>query len=60
MGCRELSGFEAEYRCRRYAPLNRSVTKEEFEDALEAAKAAGLHRLHQERPGSAVAWIAEV
>ncbi|MFO0698593.1 MAG: radical SAM protein [Nitrospira sp.] len=43
-----------------YPPLDRSITKEEFEEAIEAAKAAGLHRLHHERPGSAVAWIAEV
>jgi putative pyruvate formate lyase activating enzyme len=43
-----------------YPPLNRGITKEEFEDAVEAAKTAGLHRLHSERPGSAVAWIAEV
>ena len=43
-----------------YPPLNRGITKEEFDEAVEAAKAAGLHRLHQERPGSAVAWIAEV
>ena len=43
-----------------YPPLNRAITKEEFEEAVKAAKAAGLHRLHHERPGSAVAWIAEV
>lgn len=43
-----------------YQPLDRSITKEEFEEAVEAAKVAGLHRLHHERPGSAVAWIAEV
>jgi putative pyruvate formate lyase activating enzyme len=43
-----------------YPPLNRQITKEEFEEAVEVARAAGLHRLHQERPGSAVAWIAEV
>lgn len=43
-----------------YPPLNRGITKEELGEALEAATAAGLHRLHQERPGSAVAWIAEV
>jgi putative pyruvate formate lyase activating enzyme len=44
----------------KYPPLDRRITKEEFEDAVEAAKKAGLHRLHHERPGSAVAWIAEV
>jgi putative pyruvate formate lyase activating enzyme len=43
-----------------YPPLNRQITREEFEEAVEAAKAAGLHRLLQERPGSAVAWIAEI
>jgi hypothetical protein len=43
-----------------YSPLNRGITREEFEDAVEAAKATGLQRLHQERAGSAVAWIAEV
>ena len=43
-----------------YPPLNRAITKEEFDEAVEAAKAAGLHRLHHERPGSAVAWVAEV
>jgi len=44
----------------RYPPLNRQITREEFEGAVEAARAAGLHRLHQERPGSAIAWITEV
>jgi len=44
----------------KYPPLDRRITKEEFEEAVEAAKKAGLHRLHHERPGSAVAWIAEV
>ena len=34
--------------------------KEEFEEVVEAVRAAALHRIHQERPGSAVAWIAEV
>jgi putative pyruvate formate lyase activating enzyme len=43
-----------------YPPLDRSMTEEEFEEAVAAAKAAGLHRLHQERPASAVAWLAEV
>ena len=43
-----------------YPPLDRPITTEECEEAVEAAKAAGLHRLHHERPGSAVTWIAEV
>ena len=43
-----------------YPPLNRGITTEEFDEAVETAKAAGLHRLHQERPGSAVARLAEV
>ena len=43
-----------------YPPLNRGITKEEFDEAVETAEAAGLHRLHNKRPGSAVAWIAEV
>jgi putative pyruvate formate lyase activating enzyme len=44
----------------KYPPLDRQITQEEFEEAVEAAKTAGLHRLHRERPASAVAWIAEV
>ena len=43
-----------------YPPLNRRITTDEFEEAVAAAKAAGLHRLHRERPGSAIAWLAEV
>jgi putative pyruvate formate lyase activating enzyme len=43
-----------------YPPLDRPITSEELEQAIEAAKAAGLHRLHRERPGSAIAWLAEV
>jgi putative pyruvate formate lyase activating enzyme len=43
-----------------YPPLNRGITKEELDQAIEAAKVAGLHRLHRERPGSAIAWLAEV
>lgn len=43
-----------------YPPLDRQITKEEFDEAVKAAKARGLHRLHQERPGTAIAWLAEV
>jgi len=43
-----------------YPPLDRPITKEEFAEAVETAKAAGLHHLHHERPGSAISWIAEV
>ncbi len=43
-----------------YLPLNRPITTEAFEGALAAATVAGLHRLHRERPGSAVARIAEL
>ncbi len=44
----------------KYPPLDRRITREEFEEAVEMAKACGLHRLHQERAGTAIAWIAEV
>jgi putative pyruvate formate lyase activating enzyme len=43
----------------RHPPLDRRITREEFDDAVRLAKASGLHRLHQERPGTAVAWLAE-
>ncbi len=44
----------------RYPPLDRRITQAEFAEALELAKCNGLHRLHEERPGSAVAWLAEL
>ncbi len=43
-----------------HPPLDRRITAEEFDEAVRVAKAAGLHRLHQERPESAVAWVAEL
>lgn len=48
------------YRAIGHPPLNRRITQEEFDEAIRAAKACGLHRLHQERPGTAIAWLAEV
>ncbi len=48
------------YQASLHPPLDRRITKEEFEEAVRLTKASGLHRLHQERPGTAVAWIAEV
>ncbi|TAJ25551.1 MAG: radical SAM protein [Nitrospirae bacterium] len=43
-----------------YPPLNRRITEEEFDEAIRLTKASGLHRLHQERPGTAIAWPAEL
>ncbi|WP_455378891.1 radical SAM protein [Petrachloros mirabilis] len=43
-----------------HPPLDRPITEAEFEEAVEAAKTAGLHRIHHERPASAVAWLAEL
>lgn len=48
------------YKAFRYPPLNRRITPEECTEAIRLAKASGLHRLHQERPGTAVAWLAEL
>lgn len=48
------------YQAFSHPPLDRRITVEEFEEAIWAAKACGLHRLHQERPGTAIAWMAEV
>jgi putative pyruvate formate lyase activating enzyme len=48
------------YKASLHPPLDRRITVEEFEEAVRLTKASGLHRLHQERPGTAVAWIAEV
>lgn len=43
-----------------HPPLNRRITAEEFDEAVRLTKASGLHRLHRERPGTGIAWIAEV
>ncbi len=43
-----------------FPPLNRRITADEFAEAIRLAKASGLHRLHKERPGTGIAWIAEV
>lgn len=48
------------WKASRYPPLDRSVSPEEVEEAVQAARACGLHRLHEERPASAVAWLAEL
>jgi putative pyruvate formate lyase activating enzyme len=48
------------YRAFQFPPLDRRITTEEFEEAIRLAKANGLHRLHKERPGTAIAWLAEV
>ncbi len=48
------------YQAFSHPPLDRGITQEEYDEAVQAAKAAGLHRLHQERSGSAVAWLAEL
>jgi len=48
------------YKAFHYPPLNRGITAEEFEEAVRLAKVNGLRRLHHERPGTAVAWLAEL
>jgi putative pyruvate formate lyase activating enzyme len=48
------------YRAFQHPPLDRGITQDEFEQAMHMTKASGLHRLHHERPDSAVAWIAEL
>lgn len=48
------------FRAFEHPPLDRRITQDEFDQAVEACKACGLHRLYQERPGSAIAWIAEL
>lgn len=48
------------YQAFHHPPLNRGITAEEFEEAVSLAKVHGLRRLHHERPGTAVAWLAEL
>lgn len=48
------------YEALAYPPLNRRITEEEFDEAIRLTKASGLHRLHRERPGTAIAWPAEL
>lgn len=48
------------YRASRYPPLDRRITEEEYEEATQIAKINGLHRVHTERPGTAIAWMAEL
>lgn len=42
-----------------YPLCHRPITNEECKAVVEAATAAGLHRLHHERPGSEIARLAE-
>lgn len=44
----------------RYPPLHRRITQDEFTEAVRLAETSGLYRLHQERPGTAIAWLAEL
>lgn len=48
------------WKASRYPPFDRSVTPEEVDEAIQVARACGLHRLHEERPASAIAWLAEL
>ncbi len=48
------------YQAFSHPPLDRRITTEEFEESIRLAKATGLHRLHQDRPGTAISWLAEV
>lgn len=48
------------FRAAEFPPLNRTITRAEFDEAVQLAKAHGLHRLHRERPGTAIAWLAEL
>ncbi len=43
-----------------HPPLDRRITRDEFDEAVRLAKACGLHRLYEERPASAIAWLAEL
>jgi putative pyruvate formate lyase activating enzyme len=55
-----MSQYRPCYRAFRYPPLDRRITEEEYEEAIQLAKVNGLHRLHSEKPGSAIAWMAEL
>ncbi|UCE62614.1 MAG: 4Fe-4S cluster-binding domain-containing protein [Nitrospirota bacterium] len=55
-----MSQYRPCYRAFRYPPLDRRITEEEYEDAIKLAQDNGLHRLHSEKPGSAIAWMAEL
>ncbi|WP_447976670.1 hypothetical protein [Candidatus Nitrospira bockiana] len=48
------------YQVGRYPPLDRPITRDEFDEAIRVARANGLSRLYQARPGTAVAWMAEL
>lgn len=48
------------WKASRYPPLDRSVTPEEVDEAIRVARVCGLHRLHEERSASAIAWLAEL
>jgi len=48
------------YQAFSHPPLDRRITSEEFDESIRLAKATGLHRLHQDRPGTAISWLAEV
>lgn len=48
------------YQAFSHPPLARRITTGEFEEAIRLTKATGLHRLHHDRPGTAISWLAEV
>lgn len=48
------------YQAFSHPPLGRRITTGEFEEAIRLAKKALLHRLHQDRPGTAISWLGEV
>lgn len=48
------------YQAFSHPPLDRRITPGEFEEAIRLTKATGLYRLHQDQPGTAISWLAEV
>ena len=55
-----MSQYRPCYHAFRHPPLDRMITENEYEEAINLAKANGLHRLHSEKPLTAIAWMAEL
>ncbi len=53
-----MDQYHSRWKAFKYPLLDRRITREEFEEAVEAAKTCGLSRLHQEHPRMAIAWMA--
>ncbi|UCH58319.1 MAG: hypothetical protein JSV61_08835, partial [Anaerolineales bacterium] len=51
-----MDQYSPAYKASQYPKLNRRITRQEFQEVVQAAKEAGLHRLDERKPLNGL-WI---